>query len=148
MADILSKAERSRLMGKIRSSNNASTELKAVKEFRRVGLRGWRRRHPLMGSPDFVFPKERVAVFVDGCFWHGHPRLGRIPQTNRAFWEAKIARNKARDLQVNRELRRRGWAVVRIWEHEVGKPPMWRKLRAKLPVGDTSPAQSKGSRPE
>lgn len=147
MADTLSQVERSKLMSRIRSSNNASTELRAIQEFKRAGLRGWRRRQPLLGSPDFVFPKARVAVFVDGCFWHGHPRLARIPKTNRAFWEAKIARNKARDREVNRGLRRLGWTVVRIWEHEVGKPAMWRKLSRSPWLAEALQTQSSGSRP-
>ena len=66
--------------------------------------------------PDFVFRSERVAVFVDGCFWHGCPRHATRPVGNRKFWDAKLARNKARDREVSRALRRAGWTVLRIWE--------------------------------
>ena len=87
--------------------------------FRAHGITGWRRHLPLPGRPDFAFPKLRVVIFVDGCFWHGCPRHGTQPRTNARFWREKIARNRQRDREVTRELRRRGWRVVRIWEHEL-----------------------------
>lgn len=68
--------------------------------------------------PDLVFPRQRVAVFVDGCFWHGCPQHGTSPRSNRAYWTAKITRNRERDKQTSRALRRQNWRVVRIWEHE------------------------------
>lgn len=71
--------------------------------------------------PDFVFPRLRVALFVDGCFWHGCPRHGTKPKTRASFWLAKITGNKARDRRVNRALRGRGWTVVRVWEHELAR---------------------------
>ena len=67
-------------------------------------------------SVDFVFRRERVAVFVDGCFWHACPRHGTMPAGSRAFWQAKLARNTERDAQVTRALRMAGWRVVRVWE--------------------------------
>jgi len=70
---------------------------------------------------DFIFPSQRVAVFVDGCFWHGCPKHCKIPAGNRPFWKKKFAANKSRDRRVNRELRKLGWCVIRIWEHELGK---------------------------
>lgn len=73
----------------------------------------------LTGKPDFVFRKQRVAVFVDGCFWHGCPKHGTKPASNRAFWRKKFAANKARDQRVSRELRRQGWCILRIWEHSL-----------------------------
>jgi len=72
--------------------------------------------------PDFVFARQRVAVFVDGCFWHGCRWHGTRPQGNAAFWAKKLAGNKARDRRVNRVLRRRGWRVLRIWEHSLRDP--------------------------
>lgn len=66
---------------------------------------------------DIVFRSARVAVFVDGCFWHGCPRHGSTPRTHRSWWATKIARNRARDLQTSRFLRTLGWSVVRTWEH-------------------------------
>ena len=70
-------------------------------------------------SVDFVFRRERVAVFVDGCFWHGCPKHGTMPAGNRAFWKAKLARNAERDTLVTRALRKAGWTVLRIWEHDL-----------------------------
>lgn len=67
---------------------------------------------------DLVFPTERVAVFIDGCFWHSCPLHGTMPMANRDFWAAKLARNSERDRQTDSQLRAAGWAVVRIWEHE------------------------------
>jgi len=69
--------------------------------------------------PDFVFPKSRTAIFVDGCFWHGCPKHATKPKSNAAFWRKKISGNKARDRLVNRVLRRAGWRVLRIWEHDL-----------------------------
>jgi DNA mismatch endonuclease (patch repair protein) len=90
--------------------------------FRSRGIKGWRRHQALPGKPDFVFRRERLAVFVDGCFWHGCPSHLRMPASNVAYWNAKIARNMARDRRVNGELRRAGWTVVRIWEHALSEP--------------------------
>jgi len=87
-----------------------------------------------MGRPDFVFPASRVALFVDGCFWHGCPKHYTKPKNNRAFWKRKLDANHARDRQVNRELRRKGWRVLRIWEHDLRlKNPKWlARLKASL----------------
>ncbi len=79
--------------------------------------------------PDFVFPRLRVAVFVDGCFWHGCPRHATWPKTRAAFWLAKITGNKARDRRVNRLLRTKGWRVLRVWEHELARKNLPRLLR-------------------
>lgn len=110
---------RSRIMAAIRSHGNASTEGRLLTILRRERISGWRRRIKLPGSPDFVFPAHRVAVFVDGCFWHGCPQCYREPRRNKLFWRAKIARNVARDSRVTRELRSAGWRVVRIREHSL-----------------------------
>ena len=75
----------------------------------------------LPGKPDFTFQKERLIVFVDGCFWHGCPKCYRAPKGNQKFWETKIIRNRERDREVNRELRLRGWRVLRIAEHSLKK---------------------------
>ena len=87
---------------------------------------------PIIWEPDFVFPEAKVAVFVDGCFWHGHPRKCRVPHTNRAYWEQKIARNVKRDRCVTGTLRKNGWKVVRIWEDSVQKPSTLVRLRKAL----------------
>jgi len=121
--DPLSTKERSLRMSLIRGKGNRSTELRLAALFRSSGIIGWRRHSTLVGKPDFCFSKHRVLVFVDGCFWHACPKCRRkTPTTNAAFWMTKIGRNAARDRQVTTELRKRGWKVVRIWEHELRTP--------------------------
>ena len=122
MADTFSKKARSAVMGAVRSHGNRSTELLVIAIFRSHGITGWRRHQPLPGKPDFVFRRERLAVFVDGCFWHGCPKHLRMPASNVEYWNAKIARNMARDRRVNADLRRAGWRVVRLWEHALAEP--------------------------
>lgn len=117
--DPLNKRRRSELMARVRSRGNQSTEIALMNLLRLHGISGWRRNHDLFGRPDFVFRRERVAVFVDGEFWHGHPTRGRLPKNNHDYWRAKIARNRARDRLVNRTLGERGWIVLRIWEHQL-----------------------------
>jgi len=122
MSDTLSTQKRSALMAIVRSHGNVSTELKVVALFRQFKIKGWRRKQRLPGRPDFVFSGRRVALFVDGCFWHGCPKHYRRPTSNRKYWDAKIERNRKRDRLVNLELRCCGWRVVRIWEHELREP--------------------------
>lgn len=119
MVDVFSTAKRSRVMSRIRSHGNKDTELALAKLFRANRITGWRRQHCVFGKPDFVFPKLRLAVFVDGCFWHGCPHHASMPNNNAAFWRKKLMANKARDRLVTRTLRERGWHVMRIWEHEL-----------------------------
>jgi DNA mismatch endonuclease, patch repair protein len=121
--DKFSKTERSHIMALVRSRGNESTEVKLVSLLRRDGLAGWRRGLRLPGQPDFAFTKRRVAVFVDGCFWHGCPRCYRRPKSHRQYWDAKMSRNIRRDRTITRLLRRQGWRVVRIWEHELTCAP-------------------------
>jgi DNA mismatch endonuclease (patch repair protein) len=115
---------RSALMSRIRSRGNATTEVRMLRLLRRAGLTGWRRHFPVMGHPDFCWPRERVAVFVHGCFWHGH-NCGRnlSPKSNSKSWSSKLKRNRQRDLRVVRTLRRAGWAVFTIWECQLSKMP-------------------------
>jgi DNA mismatch endonuclease (patch repair protein) len=120
--DTVSPALRSAIMRAVRSRGNKATELVLASLLRRHRIRGWRRGFRLVGQPDFVFPKQRVALFVDGCFWHGCPRHCRMPKGNRPYWRPKIAANRARDRRVNRTLRAAGWRVVRLWEHELRQP--------------------------
>lgn len=114
--DIFTKAKRSAVMARIRGSGNVATELRMIALLRAYGITGWRRKERVFGKPDFVFRRERVAVFVDGCFWHGCPRHATQPRTRAAFWAAKFSRNKTRDREVVRTLRRAGWTVLRVWE--------------------------------
>lgn len=122
MADVWNKKKRSEVMSLIRSRGNKDTELKLATILRTNGITGWRRHQTLIGRPDFVFRHARLAVFVDGCFWHGCTMHGRIPSSNQAYWHPKIARNKARDKFVTAALRKLGWRVLRIWEHSLRRP--------------------------
>jgi DNA mismatch endonuclease, patch repair protein len=149
VADVFTKSKRSAVMARIRGRGNEATELAFMQLLRCHGITGWRRHVAITlpnhrgGAsvrsrsskvrPDFVFPKARVAVFVDGCFWHGCPIHGTSPSSNRDFWSEKLLLNKKRDLTVTRQLRCKRWSVLRIWEHQLkdGTPLMGR-LRTKL----------------
>lgn len=140
MADVFTKKKRSEVMSRIRSRGNKDTELRLIKVFRAQRITGWRRHiairlcersmfSPLRVRPDFVFRKLRVAVFVDGCFWHACPLHATKPKGNAAFWRKKLAANQARDQLVTRALRGDGWRVLRIWEHELTRKHEVRLLR-------------------
>src|SRR5690349_9558208 len=103
-------------MARVRKEGTAP-ELVLRKALQARGLRPGSAK--IVGSPDLVFYRRRLAVFVDGCFWHGCPKHGSVPKRNASFWIEKILRNQHRDLTVNRELRGKQWTVVRVWEHEV-----------------------------
>jgi DNA mismatch endonuclease, patch repair protein len=119
VADVFSKLKRSEIMSRVRGRGNKVTELAAVKFFRRNRIVGWRRHRRIFGNPDFIFPKLRLAILVDGCFWHCCPKHSNLPESNRGFWRRKLNANKLRDVLVNRTLRKQGWRVLRIWEHEL-----------------------------
>ena len=131
MADVFTPEKRSAVMSLIRGSGNKDTELRLMLVFKALGITGWRRKAPVFGKPDFVFSKIKLAVFVDGCFWHACPIHATQPKNNAEFWQAKIARNVARDRLVNRTLRAKGWRVMRIWEHELTRK-YERRLLARL----------------
>jgi DNA mismatch endonuclease, patch repair protein len=118
MADHLTPAGRSRVMAHIRSANT-KPELAMRKGLHGLGLRGWRcHARALPGKPDIAFTRWKVAVFVDGAFWHGHPdhfTFGRSGE----YWDRKIARTKERDAVANDALRAAGWMVLRFWDFEV-----------------------------
>ena len=101
MADIFTKEKRSEVMSHIRSKNNKSTELKLIKIFKEYGITSWRRNYNVKGHPDFVFLKKKIAVFVDGCFWHGHNCRNHKPEDNSDYWENKIKYNKSHDRLIN-----------------------------------------------
>jgi DNA mismatch endonuclease, patch repair protein len=122
MADIFSRKKRSEIMSAIKGRGNLLTELRLIELFRAHKFTGWRRNAKLFGRPDFVFPKNRIAMFVDGCFWHGCPIHGSMPKNNRGFWFAKLNGNKKRDRAVTRELKQLGWIPIRIWQHELKRP--------------------------
>ena len=123
MSDNMTIRQRSYTMSKIRSAGNESTELRFVRILRRAKVTGWRRGVPLPGRPDFVFAGRKIAVFIDGCFWHGCPRHYSPPKSNIEYWSAKIQGNRKRDQRVRRRLRRSGWSVLTFWEHSVKQTP-------------------------
>ena len=142
MADLYSRAQRSALMAKVRGRGNASTEGALATVLLAEGWSGWRRQladrgkgakaEPFRVRPDFVFRARRLVIFVDGCFWHGCPRHGTKPKGNAAFWRAKFRRNRERDRRDTRNLRRAGWQVLRLWEHELrakAQPALIKKRR-------------------
>jgi len=130
-------------MARVRPRGNASTEGALAALFRAAGLRGWRLHLPLPGTPDFAFAGARVAVFADGCFWHGCPRHFRAPGTRRAYWLAKIRRNAARDRRVAARLRRMGWAVLRVRECEIARGRLPGRVLARLRPGRRRPTRSR-----
>lgn len=124
--DRLQPEERSYLMSKVRSANTRPELLLRHALWTRGGRyltpNGYKRRYKehLTGRPDIIFPGARLAVFVDGCFWHGCPlKCKGEPATNQDFWQRKIEANKKRDEEVNRQLEELGWEVRRYWEHQV-----------------------------
>jgi len=119
MADSFTKVKRSMIMQRVKSNNNQSTELRLIKLFKKYRITGWRRNYKLFGKPDFVFPIYRVALFTDGCFWHGHNCRNTKPESNKAYWENKLERNRKRDKDVTTYLKSNGWSVVRVWECEI-----------------------------
>ena len=122
MPDVFTKAKRSEVMSRIRGRGNKTTELALAKLLRAARITGWRRNQKLFGRPDFTFQRQRVVVFVDGCFWHSCPKHSHVPKSNRKFWLKKLTANSKRDLLVNRTLYRLDWRVIRIWEHDLQKP--------------------------
>ncbi len=129
MSDVFTKEKRSEVMSRIKGKGNKDTELVMIQILRSNHISGWRRNQAVFGKPDFVFPKQKVALFVDGCFWHVCPKHSNMPGNNQEFWQKKLDGNKARDKSVNRELRKTGWVVIRVWEHELKVP---QKVAAKL----------------
>lgn len=137
--DFISKAKRSAVMSRIRGRGNKRTEISFISLLRKSGINGWRRHqiihfdikrvHREIASdgtifktcvkPDFLFPKLKVALFIDGCFWHGCLKCYRSPKTRMKFWAAKIQRNRERDLFQTQALRLSGWRVIRVREHDL-----------------------------
>jgi DNA mismatch endonuclease, patch repair protein len=123
---------RSRIMSAIRGRGNQTTELRVAKLLRSWGLRGWRRHQALPGRPDFAWPRIRVALFVDGCFWHGCPKCYRPPSSHKSYWAGKLSDNRARDRRANQRLRKLGWQVIRVWECDVMGPRFEARIRSAL----------------
>jgi DNA mismatch endonuclease (patch repair protein) len=119
-------------MGRVLGRGNASTEQILLTLFKTSAVTGWRRQLPLPGKPDFAFPRNRLVVFVDGCFWHSCPRHLRLPANNCEYWARKIERNRLRDRRHARALRERGWHVIRVWEHALRDPGSRKRTLARI----------------
>ncbi|MGI8480752.1 MAG: very short patch repair endonuclease [Chthoniobacterales bacterium] len=117
-------------MSCIRGHGNRGTEVALVNLFRRKRITGWRRHQTVFGKPDFVFSRERIAVFVDGCFWHRHRgcKFSYTPKSRTEFWLPKFEKNIARDRLVTRTLRRAGWRVIRVWECQLSSAQALRSV--------------------
>jgi DNA mismatch endonuclease (patch repair protein) len=133
MADRLSVEARSRLMSRI-GSRNTTPELRVRSLLHRLGYRFRLHRKDLPGTPDIVLPGRGVAVFVHGCFWHGHAcKTGKMPKSRPDYWGPKIQGNQQRDARKRRQLRSLGWSVVSVWECELKHPDkLARRLRRLL----------------
>ncbi|OQY89956.1 MAG: very short patch repair endonuclease [Anaerolineae bacterium UTCFX1] len=131
MTDTFSTKKRSEIMRAIKSRGNASTEKKLIQLFKTNKISGWRRNSTILGRPDFAFPQRRIALFADGCFWHGHGCRNLTPAQNAEYWRKKIQRNMERDKEVTRTLKKQNWQVVRIWECEISRGDIG-KLKRRL----------------
>ena len=144
--DTHTKEQRSRNMAAIKSKGNVTTEMRLITLLRENKITGWRRhKKGKVGSPDFLFPKSKLVIFVDGCFWHGCPEHCIMPKSKQEYWEPKIARNKARDKAVTKYYKEKGWAVLRIWEHQLKKDhaKAIKKIQARLNKDATNSAAKK-----
>lgn len=142
--DSISRARRSIVMSRIRARDTGPERaLRAA--LWKLGVRGWRlHQRSVIGTPDIVFRRLHLAVFVDGRFWHGHPRYF-TPGKSGAYWDSKIAKNRARDKSVTSELRRTGWTVLRFWDFtvEANADAVARRIAAAL--DRSSPGGAKSS---
>lgn len=122
MADRITKKQRSTIMSHIRSVNT-SLETSFRKLLSKNKIKGYRMHYKIIGKPDIVFVSKKLAIFIDGDFWHGYnwKRLGKVPP--KKYWQAKIQRNMDRDKKYTRQLKKDGWKVIRLWEHEIKKAP-------------------------
>lgn len=146
MRNMLAPENRSALMALIRGRGNRTTEMRLASLMRGVGIHGWRRHAKLPGKPDFLFRKERLCVFVHGCFWHGCPTCYREPTTNSEFWQKKVRGNRARDRRVVRTLRTSGYRTLTIWECSLkGKKAVGvlNRLRSALRKSPNQPGRHK-----
>ena len=122
MADTYDTATRSEVMRRVKGQNT-KPEILLRKAMFAIGLRGWRcHRNDLPGKPDIVFGKARLAIFVDGAFWHGHPSKYWRGRSS-GYWDTKIQRNIERDRAVNQQLTAHGWNIIRLWDFEVEADP-------------------------
>ncbi|OGW76388.1 MAG: hypothetical protein A3J72_00835 [Nitrospirae bacterium RIFCSPHIGHO2_02_FULL_40_19] len=116
--DNLTKEQRRKNMQNIRSAGT-KPEVLIMRELKRRKIYFASHVDSVIGKPDIVFRRKKIAVFIDSDFWHGHPKRCIMPQTNVNYWTQKIVRNRTRDKEVNRKLRQEGWKVIRLWEYDV-----------------------------
>ncbi|RKZ28714.1 very short patch repair endonuclease [bacterium] len=122
MSDTVSEKKRSEIMKASKPKGNKSTEKALIELFKEHRIKGWKRNYRIAGAfPDFVFPKLKIAIFADGCFWHGHNCRTLRPKTNRKYWDEKIKKNRERDKAIKGRIEAKGWTVFRIWECEIKK---------------------------
>lgn len=120
MADVLTHEQRKRNMSRIRGKNT-QPEILLRKLLYSHGIRGYRIHYNLPGKPDIVFTKKKIAIFIDGCFWHKCPKCFQEPETRKEFWMKKINSNVERDQRNTKKLQDTGWTVLRFWEHDIRK---------------------------
>lgn len=120
--DILTKKQRSYCMSQIRGKNT-KPEILLRKMLWAIGKRGYRKHVSLPGRPDIYYPRYKVAIFYDGCFWHGCPKCKLAPNSNKDFWQNKIIDNQERDRRNRLKLKREGITIIRIWGHEFTRNP-------------------------
>lgn len=121
MESLNNKDARSKIMRSVKPKGNKTTELRLIQLFKENQIRGWRRGYNVKGHPDFVFLKLKIAVFVDGCFWHGHDCRNTRPKENAEYWNKKRLKNMEHDQEITALFESRGWTVIRIWECELSK---------------------------
>jgi DNA mismatch endonuclease (patch repair protein) len=144
--DRIDAQRRSANMSRIRSTDT-TVELILRRALWLAGLRGYRvHSKSIPGRPDVAYTRLKVAVFVDGCFWHGCPECYVPPSSNTEYWTEKIQRNRRRDTEVTQELTEAGWAVIRIWEHEVRNDPGAAMLRVQSALTSRSPGRGSPAR--
>lgn len=120
MVDILSKKQRSYCMSQIKAKNT-KPEIIFRKYIWSKGIKNFIVKNRFTGKPDLVFTKKKIAVFIDGCFWHKCPKCYIKPKSNKSFWNSKIKQNLKRDAVVNKSLKSEGWNILRFWEHDTNK---------------------------
>lgn len=119
MADNLTDKKRSKIMASIKSKDT-KIEKKVRSALWYLGYR-YRLHQKVEGKPDVVFLNKKIAIFCDGCFWHGCPKCYKRPKSNQEYWDSKISKNIKRAIKVNKQLEDEGWTVLRFWAHEINE---------------------------
>lgn len=149
MPDVFTPAKRSAIMSRI-TGKNTKPEIIVRKIVHSFGYRFRLHRADLPGKPDLALPRHRKIIFVNGCFWHGHAECPRakLPTSNITFWQEKIGKNKARDVEVKRRLRLAGWKVLVLWQCEISRrDDLLRRLRTFLTSRPRQQTQSRNGQP-